>query len=151
MTLRAMTLQRFSELVEAYGAAFERWPISERASAEAFLASSAEAREFWEREALLDAELARQAPFALSAEFERRLAEIPVRHPQRSLSLFRRWLWAPALGWSLAAAAGIALGVSFADLDTDATSADETAQISADQAIDALALGDIADWEESAP
>ena len=151
MTEPVMTLDRFRALTRAYGARLERWPVAERAAATALFARSAEAKELIEQEQWLDVALSAEAPTALNAAFERKLAEIPVRHPQASLSLFRRWLWAPALGWAVAAVLGVVLGTSFADVDSDASNANESARISADEAIDALALGDIADWEESAP
>ncbi|MBM4257580.1 MAG: hypothetical protein FJ147_17015 [Deltaproteobacteria bacterium] len=49
-----MTLQRFQELLDAYGAEPTHWPEEERAVAEALLARSAEARTFQEHAAHLD-------------------------------------------------------------------------------------------------
>jgi len=42
---RQMTLQRLSEIVEAYGAAPHRWPADERAAALAFVSDHAAARQ----------------------------------------------------------------------------------------------------------
>lgn len=150
MTDKAMTLERFGELAAAYGAKLERWPDAEQRAAAALLESSAEARELLGGEAWLDGELSGQAPLELNGAFARKLAEIPLRNPQRSWSLFRRWLWAPALGWSMAAALGVVLGASFPEPDVTEQGG-ESALISQDDPIDALALGDFADWEEVAP
>ncbi len=49
-----MTLERLSELVDAYGASALRWPTGERAGAETLLARSAEARALVARAADLD-------------------------------------------------------------------------------------------------
>jgi len=148
MSAAPMTLDRFRELAAAYGAKLERWPESERASASRLLESSAAALSILRDEQALDEELGLAEPAALSPAFERKLAEIPVRHPQRALSPFKRWLWAPLLGWSVAAALGLVLGAGFADTN-DVPTAAATAELSADEAIDALALGDITDWEEA--
>ena len=149
MSAAPMTLDRFRELAAAYGAKLERWPESERASANRLLESSTAALSVLREERALDSELLLAEPAALSSAFERKLAEIPVRHPQAALSPFRRWLWAPLLGWSVAAALGLVLGAGFADAD-DIPAATATAEVSADEAIDALALGDITEWEEAA-
>ena len=160
MTALPMTLERFRELAAAYGSKLERWPEQERKAAALLLATSAQAERIMQEEGFLDGELSGQAShqsFQLSGAFERKLAEIPLRNPQRSAwSLFRRWLWAPALGWSVAAALGVFLGAQFADVDSDeAAQSSESARLSTDSAqasteetIDALALGDIVDWEE---
>ena len=49
-----MTPERFRQIVEAYGAVPQRWPTRERASAEAFVSKSAQARDVLAREADLD-------------------------------------------------------------------------------------------------
>ncbi|HET9932306.1 MAG TPA: hypothetical protein VFQ35_16495, partial [Polyangiaceae bacterium] len=126
-------------------------PASEQKAASALLASSEPARALLRREAWLDGELSGQAPLELNGAFARKLAEIPLRNPQRSWSLFRRWLWAPALGWSIAAALGLFLGASFSDADEATSGATESAQVAPDDPLDALALGDFTEWEETAP
>ena len=151
MTEPSMTLERFAELAAAYGAKLERWPAAEQKAASALLSSSEQARELLRTEAWLDGELSGQAPLELNGAFARKLAEIPLRNPQRSWFLFRRWLWAPALGWSVAAALGVFLGASFSDADEATSQIAESAQVAPDDAIDALALGDFTDWEETAP
>lgn len=151
MTEASMTLERFAELAAAYGAKLERWPAAERNAASALLASSDRARELLRREDWLDGELSGQAPLELNGAFARKLAEIPLRNPQRSWSLFRRWLWAPALGWSLAAALGVFLGASLSDTEEAGGQPTASAQVAPDDAIEALALGDFTGWEETAP
>ncbi|MBS1165711.1 MAG: hypothetical protein H6R00_1736 [Proteobacteria bacterium] len=49
-----MTPERFRQIVEAYGAVPQRWPIRERAAAEAFVGQNAQARDMLAREADLD-------------------------------------------------------------------------------------------------
>lgn len=49
-----MTPERFRQIVEAYGAVPQRWPIRERAAAETFVRKSAQARDMLAREADLD-------------------------------------------------------------------------------------------------
>ncbi|WP_370675439.1 hypothetical protein [Pleomorphomonas sp. PLEO] len=49
-----MTPERFRQIVEAYGAAPQRWPEKERAAAEIFARENIETRELLAREAGLD-------------------------------------------------------------------------------------------------
>jgi hypothetical protein len=49
-----LTLRRFKELAEAYGADLEHWPVDRRAGAQILLQSSAEARAAIEKAAALD-------------------------------------------------------------------------------------------------
>ncbi|MGV8996442.1 MAG: hypothetical protein ACOH12_05800 [Parvibaculaceae bacterium] len=49
-----MTLQRLSEIVEAYGAAMHRWPADERAEALAFVSGNAQARHLVDAASELD-------------------------------------------------------------------------------------------------
>ncbi|MGC4095061.1 MAG: hypothetical protein QM756_45510 [Polyangiaceae bacterium] len=155
MTAPPMTLQRFRELASAYGARLERWPAPERALAEQLLAGSVEARTLLAEEGALDDLLSLATPPDVSADLSRRLAEVPVRNPQATFSLFKRWLWAPLVGWGAAAALGVVLGISFADVEDDTTtttaSADVSAEQSNDDALDALALGDVTNWEDTEP
>lgn len=55
--MKPVDLDRFRNIVDAYGAAPQRWPTDERASAEALLASSAEARRLRDEAAMLDRQL----------------------------------------------------------------------------------------------
>lgn len=68
-----MTLERLSELVEAYGASALRWPTAERARAETLLAQSVEARALVAKAAELD-RLLDMAPYeAPSADLVARI------------------------------------------------------------------------------
>jgi hypothetical protein len=64
----AMTLDRFEQLLDAYGAAPARWPDAERSSAEELLARSVVARERWQAAADLDRLLDALRAAAPSAE-----------------------------------------------------------------------------------
>jgi len=59
-----MRMDRFRELLDAYGAEPRRWPASERAAAEALLAEKAEARELQARASRVDALLERASPLS---------------------------------------------------------------------------------------
>ena len=59
---RPLNLERFRAIVEAYGAAAERWPEAERAAAIALLAGSPEARGPRDQAAWLDGALQQASP-----------------------------------------------------------------------------------------
>src|ERR1700674_1412164 len=59
-----MVLDRFRELLDAYGAEPRRWPANERTVAAAFLADSAQARDLRAKAAAIDALLDRATPLA---------------------------------------------------------------------------------------
>jgi len=126
-----MKLERFSEILGAYGADPERWPAAERSAAEALLAASAEARA-----ALADT----RGIDRLLDELPRPLTEldagvVAARAIARSQDTARGqggaarrgWLWlAPSLtGLAAAALAGFLIGWTeidaavIADPDTD--------------------------------
>jgi hypothetical protein len=79
-----LSFDRLAEILEAYGAAAERWPAEERMAAERLIAQSAAARALWEEAAALDRMLdnvpASPAAPALAA---RVLAAAPRRRPAR--------------------------------------------------------------------
>ncbi len=62
-----MTLKRFKQLLDAYGADLGRWPVAERQAARALLAGDTRAREAREATAALDAMLDVYAPEPVSA------------------------------------------------------------------------------------
>jgi len=101
---RPVTLERLGELLDAYGAAAERWPDTEREAARRLIAQSAAARARWEEAAdldrLLDAVPAEAPSSSLAA---RVIAAAPRRRPAR---LWRRVLVAAV---PLAAAAAVML------------------------------------------
>lgn len=55
--ITSMTLKRLRQIVDAHGADSSRWPEAERASAEAFAAQSAEARDLLAQARMLDGAL----------------------------------------------------------------------------------------------
>ena len=145
-----MSVERFVDLAAAYGAVLERWPEHEVAAARSLLAVSDEARRALEMERALDsafAETAESATAALSAELDRRLAEIPLRAARPSA--WRgglRSFWAPILGWSAAAAVGLALGMAESTESSFDMDAAESVTDDEDLVV-SLALGDAVDSE----
>src|SRR5262249_28497256 len=99
-----ITLERFAELLEAYGADPERWPDTERAAARYLLDGSADARSLWEQAAAVDRLLdgvPEEVPSA--ALVERVLAAVPRRR------VVRAWRRALIAAVPLAAAATVTL------------------------------------------
>ncbi|KAA1008197.1 hypothetical protein FVF58_22895 [Paraburkholderia panacisoli] len=96
-----MTPERFHQIVEAYGADPRRWPMQERAAAQAWAQSHrAEAVAVLSDAAGLDAWLAADKIDPPGAALQQRIVErAPVRRPAA-----RRRLW-----WSGAAVAGVGL------------------------------------------
>ena len=107
---------RFAELVGAYGANPDRWPGSERAAAQGYLASSATARQLVAAAAGVDHVLAMAAatpiPTALQA---RMLADFDrvARRPsaRRILRAAAEFVWPGAPAWQPAFALGMALAI----------------------------------------
>jgi hypothetical protein len=62
-----MTLKRFKQLLDAYGADLARWPVDERQAARMLLAADPRARQARAETAELDAFLDRYAPEPVSA------------------------------------------------------------------------------------
>jgi len=158
MTPPAMPLQRFIELVAAYGSQLSRFPEAERAAAEVLLRTSEPARAALAREVSLDRALSTFVEPALAPELERRLNEIPIRLPvlRRARWPFRA-PWAPLVGWAAAAALGVAFG-SLANqegqqpvADGSSLSIDEPAEGPSDNALVELALGSFDSDLEEAP
>ncbi|MES1990288.1 MAG: hypothetical protein V4441_04965 [Pseudomonadota bacterium] len=126
MSANNMTMQRFSEIVDAYGALVHRWPADERDAALALLADSAEARDRVQAAGELDAMLdAAPAPAPASPDLVARImaarprAIAVIAAARQSKDGFWKSLvseiWpygSPALPAG-ALAASIVLGVSF--------------------------------------
>jgi len=93
-----MTLERFKQIVEAYGVAADRWPDDERDAAIAFAAETPEAAAILEQERLLDAALGAVDDIAPSAQLSEAIlsdaAEIlrPIAGPDVSSDKPRGWL-----------------------------------------------------------
>ena len=155
MSETEMTLERFRELAEAYGADLERFPDGERNRARALLESSAEARALATSEAGLDRELSALAAPELPEALERRLVAIPGDLAQRR-HFGRAWQGA-ALAWGAAAALGLFIGWESPDSEATATATGDAAAVEADDAAraeaepaDATLLGaPLADDEEA--
>lgn len=132
MTEKTLSIERFEALVAAYGADLSRFPASERAAAERTLNTSVRARELLAREAELDAAFVDLPEPELSAGLARRLAEVPLRAPQRRFGLPSiRWL-VPGFGWAAALSFGLWLGMT--EVPEDAGGADESAELTSDSA-----------------
>ncbi len=114
---------RFQELLAAYGSQPEHWPERERNAAIEMLESSEIARTLAREQRALDVWLSMSSPPTLPTDLIRRLNTVP--ETQDTLPLVRRLrvraLWAPALGWAVAAAAGIWLGARSAAADSTVT------------------------------
>jgi len=81
-----MDIARFTQLLDAYGAATERWPETERHAALSLLQANAQCRALLEDAQRLDAQLDALPEFAapeieMSPALRARVLEIPVRHP----------------------------------------------------------------------
>jgi hypothetical protein len=100
----AITLQRLGELLDAYGAAAERWPAAERRAAERLVAQSAAARALCDEAAALDDLLDRLPSEPVSPVLASRvLAGAPPRRRGR--------IWRPALVAAVPLAAAAVLAV----------------------------------------
>lgn len=66
-----MTIERFRQLAEAYGAQIERWPAADRAAARALAERSDEARRALAQARILDAWLELAAPAVDDAQVDR--------------------------------------------------------------------------------
>lgn len=137
-----MELERFRSLLDAYGAAPERWPEEERAAATALLADSVDARTFLSEAALLDKALDLVEAPAPSPELARRVEGLAhgyaIARPQRpnfakpSLAhRLRAWraAWRPAV-LAASGALGLAVGIAAAQPPQTSTAFD-TVELSA--------------------
>jgi ferric-dicitrate binding protein FerR (iron transport regulator) len=130
MTEKTLSIERFEALIAAYGADVRRFPAQEREAAEQTLAVSPRARELLAREAELDEALGSLPVPEISPGLARRLAEVPLRAPQRRFGLpGMRWL-VPGLGWAAALSFGLWFGMS--EISDDVVGGDESAEVSTD-------------------
>lgn len=108
---------RVRELLTQYGADPQRFPAPERDAASAWLARSAELKALQKEARALDALLDLSAPAPASAELMRRVAEIPLRHPQGAEPQWMRQLLGGHLvlrltaAFVLAAVLGVGSGI----------------------------------------
>lgn len=157
MSTRAVSLERFRALLDAYGARPELWPAEERPAALALRDVSPEARALFDAEIALDAEFAGVVDPELDPSFLRRLNEVPLRAPQKRAWFSLRGLWLPAASWAFAAVLGLGFGLTAEPLaEEDGTEpvaaasavAPDTAPSLAEDDISALARGALFDFEE---
>lgn len=157
-----MTLERFAEIVDAYGASPDRWPADERASAEALMAEAPAARVLVAEAARLDLMLDGAPVEAPSTALVERLmaarprAAVPTPAPQKR-KIFRGLIEAvwpygsPAVPTGALAASimlGVALGsVSEISVLNAAEPITASAEVEAGERLVALALADAA-WPE---
>ncbi len=111
-----MESARFEALIAAWGADPARWPATEAEAARRHLAASPEAAARLAEEARLDALLDGVAvPAAPAALVGRLLAEAPAAPAPRGILAPLLMFWRPASGLALAAALGLAVGLSGLD------------------------------------
>lgn len=110
--MSALSLERFGQLLDAYGGDPARWPEAERGAAEALLLRSAPARALQQQAAALDADLdAFQVPPPDAALRSRILVDAAPR--RRGWRIMLADLWRDLGGWRVAGpafAASLALG-----------------------------------------
>ena len=111
-----MTPERFTALVSAYGADARRWPESERATAQAFMAAEPEAAravlaEADALDALLHAAPAPQVSMALRDRVIASAAEAGLKARKHGRIWLDRLALALGAGWAVAACAGVVAGV----------------------------------------
>ena len=115
-----MGLDRFRELVEAYGAEPGRWPTNERGAAEALLAQDTEAARLRGRAAALDAMLDKASLPEAAFDAERLIAAVTAE-PQRTAEIVTlrpaikqsgSGFWLKVASLAAAAAIGFLVGVT---------------------------------------
>ncbi|WP_428246604.1 hypothetical protein [Ferrovibrio sp.] len=90
-----MNLDRFAEIVAAYGADPALWPAAERPAAEALAQASSEARRLLEQAAPLDALLRQASDAKPGADLAARImASLPAQKAVRRVSAQRISAWA---------------------------------------------------------
>ena len=116
-----MDLDRFTTILDAYGAAPERWPADERVDAEQLLNASPEARSLRDRAASLDRGLDRIATPVVSAVLADAIARRALATPQERGFTLTGWLsemlggpplWPQLAGFAAALVVGLGIGMS---------------------------------------
>jgi len=146
-----MNLQRFEQLIDAYGSDPQRWPHAERSAALKLLAQSPEAADLQQQSVWLDQALDQFAAPAFE-QLHARLLQNPLPEQHRSIvERVLRWLvpaetaefadwWRPAALACVPLAFGLFMGMQL-DLFTD-----PTAEMAADEAeLLFIALADYAE------
>ena len=101
-------LERFEQIIDAYGGDPGRWPPDERQEAEALMAVEPRARSLAESARRLDEWLAQSEAPSPSDLLTRRVLKAAPR-PMHVLG------WASGAGWAAAAAAGLFIGLSLGE------------------------------------
>ncbi len=104
--LTPMTLTRFSELLDAYGAHVAQWPEEERAAAERFVQADAEAATLFARAQELDGLLDRYEVADVSPRLRARVLEVPTVAARGKRKVGWRLAWAVAFSCFVGVAAG---------------------------------------------
>ena len=136
-----MTLVRFGELVEAYGARPERWPEAERFAAQRLIANDAAAARLWQSAQALDDALDAYSVPPASARLRARVLEVPALAARNRRKFAVRVAWAVALSCVL----GVLSGALTAPEESADDEWSELAQLSA------YPDSDLAAWQEDEP
>jgi len=113
-----LTAERFRALLETYGSRVASWPVEVQAPAQVFIATSPQAAQWLAQQRELDVWLDSATGVEPSPALLRRIAEIPLRHPQ--VSWWARWNPRSAIAALTAAAAlGVLAGVFIPDQSFD--------------------------------
>jgi anti-sigma factor RsiW len=113
-----MTLERFKELLDVFGADLGRWPGAERAAASALIAQVPEAQVALAEARRLDALLDLYEPpadRAAEARLRAALAAVPARTPRHAARL----LWPQAAALAATLLLGVATGIVASGLMPD--------------------------------
>ncbi|HKP57062.1 MAG TPA: hypothetical protein VJV78_10090 [Polyangiales bacterium] len=95
---KPLTLARFRELIDAYGAMPARWPVAERAAAEALVRNDAQAARLLAEAEPLDALLDTYEVAELAPRVRARVLEVPQVAERKQRKRFGlRMAWAVAL------------------------------------------------------
>ena len=131
MTKRTLTLGRFKELVEAYGANLDRWPEAERADAVSLAGTSPEADHWLAEARQLDGLLHGKPPVEVSASLRAAVAAIPARYP-RAEAVGAWWpfqsVWRPVVTLLASAICGLSSGWLSAADEADVSTATTTTE-----------------------
>jgi hypothetical protein len=122
-----MDLQELEQTLDRLGADVEEWPDALQAAARALLTESQEARGLLEQAQRVASLLDELPAMRASGDLQRRLAEIPLRHPRESEAWVWPFetLWRPLLGLALAAVFGVLVGSAAPTEVADGVTAEE--------------------------
>jgi hypothetical protein len=101
-----MTLARFRELLDAYGARSETWPSAERGAAESLLRESAEAQQAFSEAEPLDAWLDDHEVPEISPTLRARVLEVPIVATRKRRAFGWRLAWAFTFSCVIGVASG---------------------------------------------